>query len=94
MFSFQKNKDFYDLLKDFSKKDLIEPLFLSSLFNNEIAYSADGRIIYNAPQRPDNLDDKKSKLNTNLTESQATKNLGINRIYDCGKIKFEKVIYR
>ncbi len=37
---------------------------------------------------------KKSRLNTNLTESQATKNLGINRIYDCGKIKFEKVIYR
>lgn len=63
LFSFQKNKDFYDLLKDFSKKDLIEPLFLSSLFNNEIAYSADGRIIYNAPQRPDNLDDKKSTDN-------------------------------
>ncbi len=32
---------------------------------------------------------KKSKLKTTLTESQETKKLGINRIYDCGKIKFE-----
>ena len=32
---------------------------------------------------------KKSKFKTTLTESQATKELGINRIYDCGKIKFE-----
>ena len=32
---------------------------------------------------------KKSRLKTELTESQATKELGINRIYDCGKIKFE-----
>lgn len=32
---------------------------------------------------------KKSKFKTSLTESQATKELGINRIYDCGKIKFE-----
>jgi hypothetical protein len=35
---------------------------------------------------------KKSRLDTKLTESQATKELGINRIYDCGKIKFEKIL--
>ena len=35
---------------------------------------------------------KKSNLKTTLTESQATKQLGIHRIYDCGKIKFEKYI--
>ena len=32
---------------------------------------------------------KKSKLNTLLTESQEMKNKGINKIYDCGKLKFE-----
>ena len=32
---------------------------------------------------------RKSKLKTNLTESSKMKELGINKIYDCGKIKFE-----
>jgi hypothetical protein len=32
---------------------------------------------------------KKSKLNTKLTESQEMTNKGINKIYDCGKLKFE-----
>ena len=32
---------------------------------------------------------RKSKLNTNLTEMKTMRVLGINRIYDCGKIKFE-----
>ena len=35
---------------------------------------------------------KKSKLKTIISESKAMKELGINRIYDCGKIKFEKVL--
>ena len=38
----------------------------------------------------------KSKLeklghDISLTESQIMSNLGINRIYDCGKMKFEKI---
>ena len=41
---------------------------------------------------------RKSKLKTNLTESSKMKELGINKIYDCGKIKFEywcnKIIYK
>ena len=32
---------------------------------------------------------KKSKLKTTLTESKTMEELGINKIYDCGKIKFE-----
>ena len=35
---------------------------------------------------------KKSKLNTTLTESKQMEINGINKVYDCGKIKFEKVI--
>jgi hypothetical protein len=32
---------------------------------------------------------RKSKLDTALTESQEMKNKGINKIYDCGKLKFK-----
>jgi hypothetical protein len=35
---------------------------------------------------------KKSKLKTELTEEKATEKLGILKIYDCGKLKFEKII--
>ena len=35
---------------------------------------------------------KKSKLNTTLTESKFMKDSEIYKIYDCGKIKFEKII--
>ena len=35
---------------------------------------------------------KKSKLNTDLTESKQMELNGINKIYDCGKIKFEKYL--
>ena len=35
---------------------------------------------------------KKSKLNTNLTESQEMTKREIYKIYDCGKLKFEKVL--
>ena len=35
---------------------------------------------------------RKSKLNTQLTESQYMKNLNITKIWDCGKLKFEKII--
>jgi hypothetical protein len=35
---------------------------------------------------------KKSKLNTTLTESKQMEINGINKIYDCGKIKFERII--
>ena len=36
---------------------------------------------------------KKSKLNTELTESKQMELNGINKIFDCGKIKFEKIIF-
>lgn len=58
LFNFQKNKIFFNTLEKFSQKDLREPLFFSSLFNNETAYSADGRIIHNSPQRPETLDNE------------------------------------
>lgn len=58
LFNFQKNKVFFNTLEKFSQKDLREPLFFSSLFNNETAYSADGRIIHNSPQRPETLDNE------------------------------------
>ncbi len=32
---------------------------------------------------------RKSKLNTNLSESKFMESIGVNKIYDCGKIKFE-----
>ena len=35
---------------------------------------------------------KKSRLNTNLSESNFMKSKGIDKIYDCGKIKFELLI--
>ena len=35
---------------------------------------------------------RKSKLNTNLTESMQMKKNEINRIWDCGKMKFRKII--
>ena len=35
---------------------------------------------------------RKSKLNTNLSESKYMNSIGIERIYDCGKLKFEKIL--
>jgi hypothetical protein len=35
---------------------------------------------------------RKSRLNTNLTESQKMKKSQINRIWDCGKSKFELIL--
>ncbi len=35
---------------------------------------------------------KKSKLNTDLSESKHMREMGYNRIFDCGKIKYEKII--
>ena len=37
---------------------------------------------------------KKSKLNTKLSESLEMKNRNILRIWDCGKIKFEYLVYK
>lgn len=63
LFLFQKNTFFFSTLKNFSEKDLREPSFYEYLFTNKTAYSADGRIIHNSPQRPDNLENK--NLTTN-----------------------------
>jgi len=35
---------------------------------------------------------RKSNLNTSLSESNYMDSLGINKIYDCGKIKYEMLI--
>ena len=35
---------------------------------------------------------KKSRLKTDLSESAFMKENGINKIYDCGKLKFELII--
>ena len=35
---------------------------------------------------------RKSRLNTSLTESQEMIKKDIFKVYDCGKIKFEKII--
>lgn len=66
LFNFQKNKVFFHTLEKFSQKDLKEPLFFSSLFNNETAYSADGRIIHNSPQRPE-ISDNEDLIKNYLT---------------------------
>ncbi|MBV7307246.1 DUF4209 domain-containing protein [Acinetobacter sp. CWB-G5] len=58
LFLFQKNTFFFSTLKSFSEKDLKEPSFFAHLFTHETAYSADGRIIHNSPQRPETLDNE------------------------------------
>lgn len=58
LFSFQKNILFFNTLKYFSEEDLKNPSFSSCLFPNGTAYSADGRLIHNSPQRPENSDDE------------------------------------
>ena len=75
--------------KKYNKKVLIMRTFLL-ISRPDYKYIVDGKRIHKSRY-------KKSRLGiqgTSITEHQETKRLVIHRIYDCGKIKFEKVIYR
>ena len=78
--------------KDWSIGSLYYTLGFENIGGNgpDYKYIVDGKRVHKSR-------DKKSRLGiqgTSITEHQETKRLGIHRIYDCGKIKFEKVIYR
>ena len=72
---------------DWSKGDLYYKLGFKkiNITTPDYKYIVDGKRIHKSRY-------KKSKINTKLTESQYTKNNNILRIYDCGKIKFEKLL--
>ena len=78
--------------KDWSIGSLYYTLGFENIGGNgpDYKYIVDGKRVHKSRY-------KKSRLGiqgTSITEHQETKRLGIHRIYDCGKIKFEKVIYR
>jgi len=59
-------------------------------FNNTFESGPDYKYVING-RRVHKSGYKKSRLNTELTESMEMKRRNIYRIYDCGKIKFEKL---
>lgn len=66
-------------------------LYITLGFNNIIESKPDYKYIINN-KRVHKSRYKKSILKTELTESKQMELNGINKIYDCGKIKFEKFI--
>ena len=70
--------------KDWSVGDLYYTIGFSNIGENgsDYKYIVDGKRIHKSRY-------KKPKLNTELSESNYMKYHGINKIYDCGKIKFE-----
>jgi hypothetical protein len=74
---------------DWSKGHIYEKLGFNLISQGkpDYKYIIDNRRVHKSKYR-------KSNLNTNLTESQYMILLNILRIYDCGKIKFEKKIYK
>ncbi len=72
--------------KDWSVGDLYYKLGFSDIGGNgpDYKYIVDGKRVHKSRY-------KKSKLKTKLTESKQMELNGIKRIYDCGKIKFEKL---
>ena len=89
--NFIKNNEVYRIIsyadKDWSIGSLYYTLGFENIGGNgpDYKYIVDGKRVHKSRY-------KKSKLNTNLTESEKMKELNINKIYDCGKIKFEKII--
>lgn len=73
--------------KDWSNGNLYYKLGFEKISstNPDYKYIIEGRRIHKSRYR-------KSRLNTNLSESQFMKKQGIDKIYDCGKIKFELLI--
>ena len=73
--------------KDWSVGDLYYTLGFINVGGNgpDYKYIVDNKRVHKSRY-------KKSKLNTNLTESQEMIKRNIQKIYDCGKMKFEKLI--
>jgi hypothetical protein len=71
--------------KDWSIGALYQTLGFENVGGNgpDYKYIVDGKRVHKSRY-------KKSKLNTELTESKQMELNGINKIFDCGKIKFEK----
>jgi hypothetical protein len=74
--------------KDWSVGNLYYTLGFTNVGGNgpDYKYIVDGKRVHKSRYR-------KSKLKTELTESKQMELNGINKIYDCGKLKFEKLIY-
>lgn len=72
--------------KDWSVGNLYEVLGFTNVGGNgpDYKYIVDGKRVHKSRY-------KKSKLKTELTESKQMELNGINKIYDCGKLKFELV---
>ena len=77
--------------KDWSVGDLYYTLGFKNIIESrpDYKYIVDEKRVHKSRYKKDrlNLEDK-----TKVTESQIMKERGIYRIYDCGKIKFEKII--
>ena len=76
--------------KDWSIGNLYYTLGFNNILESkpDYKYIVDGKRVHKSRY-------KKSRLGiqgTSITEHQETKRLGIHRIYDCGKIKFEKLL--
>ena len=73
--------------KDWSIGELYVKLGFTKLYesNPDYKYIVDEQRVHKSRY-------KKSKLNTPLTESKFMEAMGILKIYDCGKIKFEMII--
>jgi hypothetical protein len=73
--------------KDWSVGNLYEVLGFKNIGGNgpDYKYIVDGCRVHKSRY-------KKSKLNSTLTEAKQMELNGINKIYDCGKLKFEKVL--
>ena len=74
--------------KDWSIGDLYYTLGFENIGSNgsDYKYIIDNKRVHKSRYR-------KSRLNTKLTESQQMQISCINKIYDCGKIKFERLLY-
>lgn len=70
--------------KDWSVGEIYEKIGFLKLYESkpDYKYIVDYKRIHKSRY-------KKSKLNTELTESKFMRKIGIEKIYDCGKIKFE-----
>ena len=73
--------------KDWSVGSLYQTLGFENIGGNgpDYKYIVDGKRVHKSRYR-------KSKLKTELTESKQMEVNGFNKIWDCGKIKFEKII--
>ena len=76
--------------KDWSVGDLYYTLGFNNIGGNgpDYKYVVGNKRVHKSRYKKSNLKIQHS----NFTESKTMKELGINRIYDCGKIKFEKYI--